>query len=135
MRYYVHGAGRTGKDAWPAQAPEATAAFCDHGSAQSAKDKADLVARQAPRAPYALIAHSLGAVAAVLAMRDHGLSPTHLILVEPALFDIARGSAAIAAVLARSGASRATLEGSHHRAQDHPGFEAAVLEFLSSNRH
>lgn len=93
----MHGAGRSGGDAWPAQATDDASLFCDHGSGLSMSDKAALVAGQAPRSPHALIAHSLGAVAAVLAMRDHDLAPTHLILVEPALYDIARGTAAIEA--------------------------------------
>ena len=96
VRYYVHGAGRSGAQAWPEQAAE-TAVFADHGSAGSAAEKAAAVGQQAPATPYAVVAHSLGAVITVLAMRGHNLSPSHLVLVEPALYDIARGNPAIEA--------------------------------------
>lgn len=95
MRYYVHGAGRSGGDAWPAQRDQVGAVFADHGQTADMVGKATLVARHAPSAPYVLVAHSLGAVAAVLALRDHALTPTHLVLAEPALYDIARGEAPI----------------------------------------
>lgn len=96
MRYYVHGAGRSGKQAWPAQNRE-EATFADHGRANRMAEKAQIVADQAPAAPYSVITHSLGAVATILALRDHQLRPTSLVLVEPALYDVARGHAAIEA--------------------------------------
>lgn len=96
VRYYVHGAGRSGEQAWLAQAAE-TAVFADHGSVRSAAEKAAMVGQQAPAGPYAVVAHSLGAVISLLAMRGHNLSPSHLVLVEPALYDVARGKAAIEA--------------------------------------
>ena len=92
----MHGAGRSGEQAWPAQATEA-AVFADHGSARSAAEKAAVVGQQAPAAPYVVVAHSLGAVITLIAMRGHNLSPSHLVLVEPALYDVARGKAAIEA--------------------------------------
>lgn len=96
MKYFVHGAGRSGKEAWPKQAEKA-AVFADHGMAHSIDEKAALVRRQAPQAPCSVVAHSLGAVATVLAMKKHGLCPSQLVLVEPALYDLARGNAAIEA--------------------------------------
>ena len=96
VRYYVHGAGHSGEQAWPAQAAE-PAVFADHGSARSAAEKAAVVGQQAPAAPYDVVAHSLGAVITLIAMREHNLSPSHLVLVEPALYDVARGKAAIEA--------------------------------------
>lgn len=94
MRYYVHGAGRPGAQAWPRQALD-LAIFADHSTAVSAREKAKLVGRQAPAGTYDVVAHSLGAVAVALAMRDQTLRPTRLVLVEPALYDVARGEPAI----------------------------------------
>lgn len=94
--FFVHGAGRTGKDAWPDQPAEGTV-YADHGQATTMAAKAAAVGKQAPRGPFAVVAHSLGAVAAAVAIRDHGLSPTHVILAEPALYDLARGHEAVEA--------------------------------------
>jgi len=42
-----------------------------------------------------IVAHSAGAVPVFLALQSHALSPTALVLVEPGLYDIARGDDAI----------------------------------------
>lgn len=93
MRYYVHGAGRAGAQAWPRQ--PRTSVFADHSATPRMQAKAALVHDQAPTNSFVLIAHSLGAVASAIAMREHRLSPRCLVLVEPALYDVARGEASI----------------------------------------
>jgi hypothetical protein len=94
MRFYVHGAGRAGREAWPAQADDA-AFFADHSAATAASDKAALLREQCPSRDVVLVAHSLGAVPAALGMDVTSLS--HVILLEPALYDVARGDVAVEA--------------------------------------
>lgn len=93
MRYYVHGGGRSGSASWSLQDP--AHAFADHSSTFVTADKAVLVAEQAPTVPFTLVASSLGAVVAALAMRDHGLAPERVVWCEPAFYDIARGHPAV----------------------------------------
>lgn len=94
MKYYVHGAGRAGRQAWPDVNAQG-AVFADHSAQKAMPDKAAAVAEQAPRQPSILVAHSLGAVAAADALQRHGMRASHLILLEPALYDVARTDAAI----------------------------------------
>lgn len=94
MRFYVHGAGRAGREAWPAQADDG-AIFADHSAATGASDKAALLREQCPSRDVVLVAHSLGAVPAALGLDVTSLS--HVILVEPALYDVARGDVAVEA--------------------------------------
>lgn len=94
MRFYVHGAGRAGREAWPEQ-PEAGAVFADHSACSPMSRKSVVVAEQCPRGDVVVIAHSLGAVPAALAHRSGNLAASHVVLLEPALYDVARGHAAV----------------------------------------
>ena len=94
MRFYVHGAGRAGREAWPEQ-PEAGAVFADHSACSPMSRKADVVGEQCPPEKVVVIAHSLGAVPAALAHRAGSLTASHVVLLEPALYDVARGHAAV----------------------------------------
>lgn len=58
-------------------------------------DKAHLVGEQCPDERVVIIAHSLGAVPAALAYTNGGIAASHVVLLEPALYDIARGQDAI----------------------------------------
>lgn len=92
-RVFLHGAGRRGTAAWPSRASESgTFLSFPPGSSVEAQAGA-LVAGERDRTPL-LFAHSIGAVAAVRAVAD-GLRVSGLVLVEPALYDIARGDAPI----------------------------------------
>lgn len=97
MRFYVHGAGRAGREAWPTQSDDA-AVFADHSAATTAPDKAALLYEQCPSRDVVLVAHSLGAVPAALGLDVSSLS--HAILLEPALYDVARGDVAVEAHIA-----------------------------------
>lgn len=94
VRFYVHGAGRAGREAWPAQSPDA-AVFADHSAHAAMSAKAAAVAAQCPRGDVVVVAHSLGAVPLALAIG--GLRATHVVLIEPALYDVARGDEAVEA--------------------------------------
>lgn len=93
-RFYVHGAGRAGREAWPEQ-PGEGAVFADHSACPQMRRKADLVGEQCPDGDVVVIAHSLGAVPAALAFAAGDISASHMVLLEPALYDIARGEDAI----------------------------------------
>ncbi len=92
----MHGAGRAGRAAWPEQS-EADAVFADHSACPGMRDKAGIVAGQCPGEAVVLVAHSLGAVPAALAHAVGGILASHVVLLEPALYDIARGHSAVEA--------------------------------------
>lgn len=94
MRLYVHGAGRTGADAWPSANHE-DAVFAELDTTTPAAEQAVALARIQALAPASVIAHSFGAVPLLIALRDGHVSMDHLVLAEPALYDIARGDPAI----------------------------------------
>ena len=94
MRFYVHGAGRSGREAWPKQS-EAGAVFADHSACSATSAKADVVVEQCPGGEVVVIAHSLGAVPVALAHLAGNLTASHVVLLEPALYDVARGHAAV----------------------------------------
>ncbi|GAA5115021.1 hypothetical protein GCM10023339_21350 [Alloalcanivorax gelatiniphagus] len=115
MRFYVHGAGRGGRDAWPAQS-EVDAVFADHSSAPRTGEKAELVAGQLPGGDVVVVAHSLGAVPVALAYAAGDLPVSQVVLLEPALYDVARGDDAVEAHVgpmthARARAERGDLYG------------------------
>ncbi|QSR30109.1 hypothetical protein CFI00_06185 [Nocardioides sp. S5] len=103
MRFYVHGAGRAGREAWPAQSDDG-AVFADHSAATTASDKARLLREQCPPRDVVLVAHSLGAVPAALGLDVPSLS--HVVLLEPALYDVARGVVAVEEHIAAMTAAR-----------------------------
>ncbi|CAN5132392.1 MAG: alpha/beta hydrolase [Nocardioides sp.] len=57
--------------------------------------KAEVVGEQCPTGEVVLIAHSLGAVPAALAYQAGDIGASHVVLLEPALYDIARGEDAV----------------------------------------
>ncbi|MFB7250523.1 alpha/beta hydrolase [Microbacterium sp. NPDC056234] len=85
-RLYIHGGGRRGASAWPSHA-DAGGEFVSFDERSSVPAQVELLARR-PRDSL-VFAHSIGAVPAVLAARV--MRPKGLVLVEPALYDIARG--------------------------------------------
>ncbi len=92
-RVFLHGAGRRGTTAWPSQDPE-SGTFLSFPPESSVEAQAGaLVEGERDRTPL-VFAHSIGAVTAVRAVAD-GLRVSGLVLVEPALYDIARGEAPI----------------------------------------
>ena len=88
-RLHIHGGGRQGASAWPSQA-DAAGEFVSFGTA-SIDDQVRLLGERPTGA--LVFAHSIGAVPAVLAAA--AMRPAGLVLVEPALYDIARGHPAI----------------------------------------
>lgn len=95
MRVYVHGAGRKGRDAWPSATPaDGSALFASLDFTKPMEENVASLAALAPRG-CVVFAHSAGVVPAFLAMKAGTLSPRALVLVEPALYDIARGHDAI----------------------------------------
>ena len=94
VRFYVHGAGRGGREAWPEQ-DDANAMFADHSNSPRMLGKADMVGEQCPDGNFIVVAHSLGAVPVAMAYGAGDICATHVVLLEPALYDIARGDGAI----------------------------------------
>ncbi|WP_181157389.1 alpha/beta fold hydrolase [Microbacterium sp. MYb62] len=93
-RVYVHGAGRRGRDAWPAQGIGA-GRFFSFPSESSIEQQVASLLSAGSGTRVILFAHSIGAVPAVLAAASRSVDVTGLVLVEPALYDIARGSAPV----------------------------------------
>lgn len=93
MKVYVHGAGRVGHDAWPLMS-RGDAVFTELSHALPFEEKARQVAAITPPRSV-MVAHSAGAVTAALAIDRFDVAPDAVVLVEPALFDVARGSAAV----------------------------------------
>ncbi|WP_309129417.1 alpha/beta fold hydrolase [Microbacterium sp.] len=91
-RVFLHGAGRRGADAWP-HADPAGGDFVTFAEGSSVAGQAESLVRHFSGDPALVFAHSIGAVPAVLAARR--LRVAGLVLVEPALYDIARGHEAI----------------------------------------
>ena len=91
-RVYVHGGGRRGADAWPhVSASEAT--FVSFPPGSSISEQSATLARDLGGRPLLIFAHSIGAVPVVRAAAT--LDVAGLVLIEPALYDIARGDAAV----------------------------------------
>jgi alpha-beta hydrolase superfamily lysophospholipase len=109
VRFYVHGAGKGGRAAWPEQT-DVDAVFADHSTTARMRDKAGLVVEQAPGGAVIVVAHSLGAVPVALAHAAGRLPASHVVLVEPALYDIARGEDAVEAHIGPMTAARGLAE-------------------------
>lgn len=90
MRVYIHGSGRAGRDAWPL-ASEDDAIFVNFAHISKADDKVAQLAKITPDGAT-VFAHSAGAVPAALAVGGGHINPCALVLVEPALYDVARGN-------------------------------------------
>lgn len=93
-RLYIHGAGRRSEDAWPTQDTGA-GRFLAFPPESSIEEQVDLLVRAGSDSRVIVFAHSIGAVPAVLATASGKLDVVGLVLIEPALYDIARGRAPI----------------------------------------
>ena len=90
---YVHGSGRTGRDAWPCASTD-DATFVDFSASMPLEARVAALSEITP--PDAtVIAHSAGAVPVLLAVAGDQIHVRALVLVEPALYDVARGAPAI----------------------------------------
>lgn len=96
MRLYVHSADRDGSSAWPSSGPS-DARYLPLDLKRPLDEHAATLTDAAPRGAT-VFAHSAAAVPVALAAAR--LSPRALVLVEPALYDIARGHPAIEAHIA-----------------------------------
>ncbi len=111
-RTFAHSASRPASRAWPS-AHAATDSFLPLPAELTPRNQASLLVEHADHRPV-LFAHSILGVAAVLAAP--ALRPRALVLVEPALYDLVRGSEAIerhisAVTEARSRAACGDLRG------------------------
>jgi len=93
-RVFIHGAGRRGIDAWPTS-DAADGDFVSFAPGSTIPEQVATLIDSYSDARVVLHAHSLGAVPAVLAAASDRLDVEGLVLVEPALYDIARGEHAI----------------------------------------
>jgi pimeloyl-ACP methyl ester carboxylesterase len=106
---FIHGAGRSGQDAWPrSDGTNADFVSFEPGSTIPEQVATLIAAYSATR--VLLHAHSLGAVPAVLAAASDRVDVAGLVLVEPALYDIARGEAPIERHIATVTEARAQAE-------------------------
>lgn len=106
MLLYVHGAGRSGVAAWP-NVPGANAVFADLTGAVTIADKVEALAIASAGRQATVVAHSAGAVPALLALAEGAVDISSLVLLEPALYDIARGDPAIERHIAVMSTARA----------------------------
>lgn len=91
---YIHGSGRTGTAAWP-NIDAAAGSFVAFDKSASIRERVAVLESDFAGEPLVLFAHSLGGVPAVLAAHRCVLDVRALVLVEPALYDMARGEAVI----------------------------------------
>lgn len=108
-RVFVHGAGRRGIDAWPRSA-SSDADFVSFEPGSMIRDQVATLIDAYSNTRVLLHAHSLGAVPTVLAAASDRLDVAGLVLVEPALYDIARGSESIERHIAIVTEARAQAE-------------------------
>ncbi|QAY69631.1 alpha/beta hydrolase [Xylanimonas protaetiae] len=105
MRVFVHGAGRSGREAWPRQSDD-DAVFLDLTTVSTMEEKVDVVAAAVPSQGCTVVAHSAGAVPVLLAVKAGAAMPHALVLLEPALYDVARGAAPVEAHIATMSTAR-----------------------------
>lgn len=105
---FVHGSGRSGRDNWPVQAdafPDASyLVMPGHGAElPRATDMPDCVSGVLDACGQSafVVAHSFGAIAAVLAAEQAPQRIRGLVLLEPALYSLARGRDAVDAHVAK----------------------------------
>ncbi|QAY61132.1 alpha/beta fold hydrolase [Microbacterium protaetiae] len=95
MRHvYVHGSGRTGAQAWPTIDPS-SGTFVAFDKDAAVPERVAVLEAEHAGSPLTVFAHSLGGVPAALAAHRGVLDVRALVLVEPALYDVARGHSAI----------------------------------------
>lgn len=92
-RLFIHGARRRGQDAWPGFSDD-DGEFLSFRDGSTIAEQVSAIRRRCEMRRLTLFAHSIGAVPAALAVAE-GVDAAGLVLVEPALYDIARGDAAI----------------------------------------
>ncbi|OJX69612.1 MAG: hypothetical protein BGO94_14095 [Micrococcales bacterium 72-143] len=92
---FVHGAGRHGRDAWPSM-EIADAVFADFSSERSVGRQADSLI-ELVTGPTIVVAHSHGAIPVLLALPLIRRQVKALVLLEPALYDVARGDPSVEA--------------------------------------
>jgi pimeloyl-ACP methyl ester carboxylesterase len=100
---FIHGAGRSGRPAWPTQAAAAPAdwVFLDrHPDGDNPRRDADRTRQALNGEAGHLVAASYGANAAMLAACQDPDTALSIILFEPACFDVARGEPAVEAHIA-----------------------------------
>lgn len=124
-RLYIHGAGRRGTAAWPT-ADHERGEFLSFEPGSTVAEQVECLMRSGSNRPAILFAHSIGAVPAVLSA-SRGLSIAGLVLVEPALYDIARGEPAIERHIAAVTEARAQAD-----AGDLRGFWAILRPLMFS---
>ncbi|CAH0123826.1 hypothetical protein SRABI76_00065 [Microbacterium oxydans] len=91
-RLFIHGAGRRGADAWPGFA---SGDFLEFPATSTIDAQVDMLIHEHSARRSIVFAHSIGAVPAVLAAATGRMNIVGLVLVEPALYDISRGSVSI----------------------------------------
>lgn len=93
MHVHVHGAGRDGRDAWPGLSDE-DAVYVGFDLSLPMRETVAQLGAAVP-ADSVVFAHSAGAVPVALCAQAGSIAPRSLVLVEPGLYDLARGDAAI----------------------------------------
>lgn len=91
-RLFIHGAGRRGAAAWPGFT---TGEFLAFPATWTIDAQVSALIDEHSAQHLIVFAHSIGAVPAVLAAATGRMDIVGLVLVEPALYDISRGSASI----------------------------------------
>ncbi|WP_194764116.1 alpha/beta hydrolase [Microbacterium sp. UFMG61] len=121
-RVFVHGSGRRGIEAWPEKDASA-GEFLGLTQGLSIADQVSALRSRCERRRVIVFAHSIGAIPAVIAARDLDLAA--LVLIEPALYDIARGDAAVERHIGIVTEARSVAE-----AGDLPGFWAIMRPLM-----
>lgn len=112
-RLFIHGAGRRGIAAWPSISTERSE-FLSFEPRSSIEEQTSTIREVCGVRRITLFAHSIGAVPAVFAATNVNVAA--MVLVEPALYDTARGNAAVerhisAVTEARAQATAGNLRG------------------------
>lgn len=100
--FFIHGAGRTGHEAWPLQAAMECADFHFVGSIDKSNDPHRTAAhvRALMSEPGHVVAHSYGAIAAFILAERHPDLVASMVLFEPATLALARRRTAVEAHIA-----------------------------------
>lgn len=105
---FVHGARRSGAAAWPS-VDRSDVLMLDLAMRSTVEDQVAVVA-SAVTQPAVVVAHSYGAIPAVLAVPIIGERLKALVLVEHALYDVARGNPAVRRYITEMEAARRAYE-------------------------
>lgn len=92
MVVFIHGAGRRGREAW-STIQRSDGRFLELPDEPLGQQAARVV--EAVGEGASIVAHSYGGLVAAVALRELGERVHRLVLVEPALYDVARGIAAV----------------------------------------